>query len=437
MLISVFGIGYVGTVSAACLARDGHSVVAVDVNPAKVETLAAGRSPIVESGLDEIVAANVRNGRLAATCDVEQAISTTDLTLICVGTPVDANGTQDMTYVNRVSGQIGTALRNKPVFHSVVMRSTMLPGTMQNQVVPCLEQHAKKRAGVDFGIAYFPEFLRQGSAISDYDHPGAMIYGVEDTATRDRLEAIYAPLAVKSQIMSIRSAEAVKYANNAWHAAKISFANEIGCICKALDVDSHDVMEALCSDTKLNVSAAYLVPGFAFGGSCLPKDVRALRKGARSVDVETPMLDAVLKANENQLEHAYRMIESTGKRRIGMIGLSFKPETDDLRESANLHLAERLIGRGYQVKIFDPNIRLSRLTGANRDYFTARLPHISDLLLEAPGDLVAQSEVLVAANRQVAKPLLAMAASAGKIVIDLVRVDRQRQSAGSYHGICW
>jgi GDP-mannose 6-dehydrogenase len=437
MRISVFGIGYVGTVSAACLARDGHSVVAVDVNTSKAATLAEGHSPIVEPGLDVLVGANVRAGRLAATTDAARAIADTDLTLVCVGTPVDANGTQNLAYVERVSEEIGAALKAKSSFHCVVMRSTVLPGTMQGLIVPTLEKRSHKRAGTGFGIAYFPEFLRQGSAIRDHDEPGAMILGIEDDVTRDRLLEIYRHLPVEPRLMSIRSAEAVKYTNNAWHALKISFANEIGRICKAFDIDSHDVMEALCADTRLNVSPAYLSPGFAFGGSCLPKDLRALRKGARGVDIETPVLDAALKANDNQLDHAYRMIEATEKRRIGLIGLSFKPGTDDLRESAYLHLAERLIGRGYQVRIYDPIVRPSRLTGANRDYVNARLPHISELLLERGEDLVAHSDVLVIGNRQVAGPLLTLPRAAGRIIVDLVRVERSRRTAGSYHGICW
>jgi GDP-mannose 6-dehydrogenase len=317
------------------------------------------------------------------------------------------------------------------------MRSTVLPGTTENLVTPKIEAASGKRAGQGFGVAFYPEFLREGSAVDDNDHPGAIIFGVSDDETRDALVDLHKNILVLPQCMSIKSAEAVKYVNNAWHAVKISFANEIGLISKAFDVDSHDIMEALCSDQRLNISPAYLKPGFAFGGSCLPKDLRALRYGARVADVETPMLDASLRANENQIDAAYRMVEATQKRRIGLIGLSFKPETDDLRYSPLVELAERLIGRGFQVRIYDPIIRLSRLTGANRDYITGRLPHIAALLQESGADLISQSDVIVVGNRREALPFLTNGALDGKTVIDLVRVERTQRSGEKYHGICW
>jgi GDP-mannose 6-dehydrogenase len=435
--ISVFGAGYVGAVSAACLARDGHEVWAVDVDPKKVEQLAAGLSPIVEPGLDALIEAGVGEGRLSATMDAHEAIAATDLSYLCVGTPSRPNGSLNTAYVGRVAEHVGSALRGKNGFHSVVMRSTVLPGTTEELVAPKLEAGSGKKAGQGFGYAYYPEFLREGSAIADYDHPGTIIFGVADDQTRDDLLDLHKQFAVAPRLMSIRAAEAVKYVNNAWHAVKISFANEIGLISKALGVDGHDVMDALCADARLNMSPAYLKPGFAFGGSCLPKDLAALRYGARLADVETPVLDAAVKANRNQLDAAWRLVEATGKRCIGLIGLSFKPETDDLRYSPMVELAERLIGRGFEVKIYDPIIRLSRLTGANREYIKGRLPHISGLLLERGEELLAQSEVIVVGNRAEAAPLLGDGSRAGKIVIDLVRMDRKLRSGGDYHGVCW
>jgi GDP-mannose 6-dehydrogenase len=435
--ISIFGAGYVGAVSAGCLARDGHEVWAVDVNPNKVEQLNAGRSPIVEPGLDALIAAAGRAGRLKATTDAREAVASTDMSFLCVGTPAQPNGALDVTYVSRAAEHIGRALRDKDGFHSVVMRSTVLPGTTNAVVLPKIEEMSGKKAGRDFGAAYYPEFLREGSAIEDYDQPGAIIFGVADDAARDALLELHRQFPVKPRLMSVRSAEAVKYVNNAWHALKISFANEIGLISKALGVDSHDVMDALCSDRRLNISSAYLRPGFAFGGSCLPKDLQALRYGARLADVETPVLDAALKANENQLDAAYRMVEAARRRRVGLIGLSFKPETDDLRSSPLVDLAERLIGRGFQVRIYDPVIRLSRLTGANREYVSARLPHVAALLEESGARLVSESDVIVVGDRKAARPLLRNAIDDGKTVIDLVRLERGWRSGGRYHGICW
>lgn len=437
MDISVFGAGYVGLVVAACLSRDGHHVVAVDIHPDKVKALASGRSPIVEPGLDALIRDGVSSQRLRATADPYEAVAQTSLSFICVGTPSLPNGGLDTSYVGRTAEQIGAALAKKNDFHAVVGRSTMLPGTMDELVIPTLERTSQKRAGTEFGVAYYPEFLRESSAIEDYDKPGAIVLGVRDDTTRDQLLELNARIPVKPRIMTIRSAEAVKYVNNAWHALKISFSNEIGLIAKALEIDSFDLMEALCADTKLNISTAYLKPGFAFGGSCLPKDLRALRRLARERDVGTPILDATLLANENQIDSAYQMITATGKRRIGLIGLSFKPGTDDLRESPLVELSERLIGRGYNLRIFDPNIRLSQLMGANRAYVFERLPHIAELLADRGSEVVNDSDVIVIGNKKEALPLMDQIRQEGKIAIDVVRIDRQLTTRDGYQGLCW
>jgi GDP-mannose 6-dehydrogenase len=436
--ISVFGIGYVGTVSAACLARDGHEVMAVDVNSDKVDILNQGLSPIIEPRLGESIRAGVRAGRLKATTDAAVAIASTDISFICVGTPSQENGSLETAFVSRVAQKIGENISKSDNFHYVVMRSTMLPGTMEKLIIPILERSSGKQAGRGFGLAYFPEFLREGTAVADYDDPGTIVFGVDDDPkTLRRLMDLHSKFSVTPRVMSIRAAEAVKYANNAWHATKISFANELGLLCKAMGVDSHEVMNTLVSDTKLNISPAYLKPGFAFGGSCLPKDVSALRYAGRSVDIDTPLLDAVLQANENQIRSAFRLVEATGKRRIGLVGLSFKPETDDLRYSPLVEIAERLIGRGYELAIYDSNIRLSRLTGVNRDYLTRRLPHISCLLRETMSDLVAFAEVLVIGNRQEFQKYSFPLIDLEKIVVDLVRIRPEKQSGINYRGICW
>ncbi|MET0258971.1 MAG: nucleotide sugar dehydrogenase [Methylobacterium sp.] len=437
MKIAIFGIGYVGAVAAACLARDGHEVIAVDINQQKVDTLLAKQSPIVEPGLDELINAAVDSGALRGTTSADEAIAACDMSFVCVGTPARPNGSLDTAYVERVCEDIGRALTKRSGFHSVVIRSTILPNTMDNIVVPRLEAASGLKAGEDFGIAYYPEFLREGSAIADYDNPGAIVFGKRDDRTLDRLLELHAQFAVKPHVLSLKAAEAIKYTNNAWHAMKISFANEIGLICKSLGVDSHDVMNVLTADTKLNISPAYLKPGYAFGGSCLPKDVKALRHRAGREDVDTPILDAILEANENQIRTAFRLATAPGLRRIGLIGLSFKPETDDLRYSPFVELAERLIGRGYRVRIYDPIVQPARLTGSNKAYLAEQLPHINEILLDDVSALVDDSDVVVIGNRKEAAPILDKLTSRNIHVVDLVRVSGDERSHDNYQGLCW
>jgi GDP-mannose 6-dehydrogenase len=436
MQLSVFGIGYVGAVSAACLANDGHNVIAVDPNPQKVEPLNSGISPIVEPGLEDLIQNGVRTKRLIATSDVREAVQSSDLSFVCVGTPSRSNGSLDTGYVTAAAEEIGAAIREKNSFHSVVMRSTILPGTMESIILPALERASGKQAGEGFGVAYFPEFLRESTAIADYYDPGAIIFGRHDQTTVDRLMELHKIFKVEPRVVSIRTAEAVKYTNNAWHALKISFANEIGNICKAAGIDGHAVMDVLCADNRLNISRAYLKPGFAFGGSCLPKDLRALRFAARKLDVATPVLDATMEANEEQLRRAYSMVAATGKRRIGLIGLSFKPETDDLRESPLVELAERLFGRGYDIRIYDPNIQVSKLTGANLHFVRSHLPHLASLLTADIDEVIDHAEVFVLGNRAEAKRLMNLV-NDDRPLIDLVRIDQTRCSGESYQGICW
>ncbi|PYB73926.1 nucleotide sugar dehydrogenase [Rhizobium wuzhouense] len=436
MKISIFGAGYVGAVSAACLVKEGHHVTAVDPDPNKIGPLMAGKSPIIEPGLEEIIRDGVASGRLTATHDAAAAIAATDLSLICVGTPSLPDGSLNTEYLKRVAEDIGAAIKLKNTFHSVVVRSTCLPGTTESIVVPALEAASGMKAAEDFGIAYLPEFLRESTAIKDYYDPGVIVFGASDKFTLDRLEAIHAPINRPKFVVDIKTAEGIKYTNNAWHALKISFSNEIGNILSKAGIDSHVALDILCADDRLNISKAYLTPGFAFGGSCLPKDLRALISMSRRQGTPAPLLEATLSANEVQINRAYSLIANQGSRKVGIVGLSFKPDTDDLRESPLVELAERLYGRGYQIKIFDPNIRMNRLTGANASFVSARLPHLAELLNEDIDSVLSDSDVIVVGNRAEMNGSLKRVKPETHI-IDLVRVDKTLRSEGNYHGICW
>jgi GDP-mannose 6-dehydrogenase len=436
MNISIFGAGYVGAVSAACLVKDGHHVMAVDPDPNKIRPLLEGKSPIIEPGLEQLIRAGVDSGRLTATSDPKAAIAQTDISLICVGTPSRVDGSLNTEYLKRVAEEIGAAIKEKATYHSVVVRSTCLPGTTDDIVIPALETASGMTAGVDFGVAYLPEFLRESTAILDYYDPGVIVFGSKDTYTLDRLKEIHAHLNRPKFVVDIRTAEGIKYTNNAWHAVKISFANEIGNILSTAGIDSHIALDILCADDRLNISKTYMTPGFAFGGSCLPKDLRALISMSRRQGTSAPLLEATLSANEVQINRAYSMIADHGSRRIGFVGLSFKPDTDDLRESPLVELAERLYGRGFQIKIFDPNIRLNRLTGANASFVHARLPHLADLLNEDIEPVLSGSDVIVVGNRAEMNGSMKDIAP-GTRIVDLVRVDKLKRTEENYHGICW
>jgi GDP-mannose 6-dehydrogenase len=436
MKISIFGIGYVGAVSAACLARDGHTVLAVDVNEAKVAELNNGYSPIVEPGLSELIERNVKTKRLQALSSSFDAVMASEISIVCVGTPSLPSGALNTGYAERVAEEIGAALAKKDEFHSVVFRSTLLPGSMDELIVPILERASGKTAGKDFGVGYYPEFLRESTAIKDYDEPGAVVMGRLDQITADRLISLQPNSPTPPTVVAMREAEAVKYVNNAWHALKISFANEIGGVCGALSIDSHLVMGILCSDRRLNISPAYLRPGFAFGGSCLPKDLRAIRAKARQVETPTPVLDAILTCNDQQIDRTFQIIESKGHRKVGLIGLSFKSDTDDLRESPLVILAEKLIGRGFDIRVYDANIRLSKLTGANLAYIRDRLPHIAQLLCETLEEATAHGDTLVLAHKAEGE-LVMQTAGPDKQLVDLVRVQPSLRSGGNYTGLSW
>jgi GDP-mannose 6-dehydrogenase len=442
MKIAVFGLGYVGVVSAACLARDGHAVVGVDPNALKVDFVRQGKSPIVEPGLDELIAAAVTAGRLVAGSDVVAAVAQCEVLMVCVGTPGQPNGSLDLSYVRRVVQQIGEQLAGATAYKVVVIRSTLLPGSMQSVVIPALEESSQRQAGKDFGVCINPEFLREGSAISDYDHPPKTVIGASEERAAARVRELYAGLSAPLILTNLRTAEMVKYIDNSWHALKVSFANEVGRLCKAMSIDARLAMRLFCMDTKLNISSAYLRPGFAFGGSCLPKDVRALTYQGRLLDVDTPVLSSILSSNQLHIAHALAMIRATGRRRVGLLGLSFKEGTDDLRESPIVTLAEQLIGKGYELTVYDQNVRLASLVGANREYILNHIPHIGRLMVDRPELLLEQADVVVVASvdREFA-PLLERL-TAGKCVIDLVGAWSTPEGPGpagmeAYDGIAW
>jgi GDP-mannose 6-dehydrogenase len=437
MKISVLGLGYVGAVSAACLARDGHEVIGVDPERTKVELINAGKTPIIEADVGPMVAAQVAAGKLRATTELADAVRETDLSLVCVGTPSLPNGGIDLKYVRRVCEEIGRTLAAHPGAPVIVMRSTMLPGTMRELVIPTLERFSGKRAGEEFGVCINPEFLREGTAVHDYYHPPKTVIGEVNRASGDLLASLYAAMPGPMIRSDIETAEMVKYADNAWHALKVGFANEIGNLCKGVGVDAHRVMDIFCQDRKLNLSPYYLKPGFAFGGSCLPKDVRALLYKAKQLDLSLPILSSVLPSNQLQIERGLQAVIQTGARRIGILGFSFKAGTDDLRESPMVELAERLIGKGYELRIYDRNVSLAAVHGANRDYILNRIPHISRLMVHTIEEVLAHSQTIVIGNAAPEFAEVPRRVGERQTVIDFVRVSDSRSVAGVYEGICW
>lgn len=438
MKISILGLGYVGCVSAACLAKDGNEVIGVDVNPVKVELLASGKSPIVEPGLSELIEQMVRNGRLQVSTDVTFSVHNTNVSLICVGTPSNDNGSLKLDYVKNVCHEIGEALATKDDYHVVVVRSTVLPGTVDELLIPILEQSSGKKVGVGFGVCMNPEFLREGSAIKDYYKPSYVVVGEFDVRSGDVISRIYKDINAPAFRVPIRTAEMVKYVSNAYHALKIVFANEVGSLSKAQGIDGQHVMEIFCADTQLNISTTYLRPGYAFGGSCLPKDVRALLYRAKELDVDCEVLGSVLPSNHKQIEQSVKMVERTGKKKVGFLGLSFKPETDDLRESPAVILAETLLGKGYSIKIYDDKVELSRLLGANKAFLEGELPHIASLMCSSMDELISQSDVVVITNGSKAFRQAPELMNKQQVLIDLVGVAKEgRGLPGVYEGIGW
>lgn len=431
MRISVFGLGYVGTVSAGCFASDGHEVIGVDPVSTKVDLINRGLSPIIETDIGEIIAATAREGRLRATRDSAEAILNTDLSFVCVGTPSQSNGNLDLRYIRRICEQVGQALTAKAARHTVVIRSTILPGTMRKVVISTLEEFSGKRAGIDFGVCYNPEFLREGTAVKDFRRPPKTVLGELEQSSGDLLAVLYERLDAPLIRTDLGSAEMIKYVDNSWHALKIGFANEIGNLCDALGVDAEAVMKIFCQDKKLNISAAYLKPGFAFGGSCLPKDLRALSYQAKMQDLQLPILNSVLPSNEIQIGRGLRLVVEAGNARVGVLGFSFKAGTDDLRESPVIELIERLIGKGYDLRIYDRNVNIAALVGANRDFILNRIPHISRLMAASIDAVLDHSQTIVIGNYDPEFGPIQGKLRNDQCLIDLVRITKQATSLAS------
>jgi len=435
--VSIFGLGYVGTVSAGCLAKEGHKIIGVDPIKTKVQLINSGKSPIIERDIDEIITEAVNTGQLRATDDTVQAIRDTELSFVCVGTPSQINGNLDMTHVRNVCEQIGHALKCKSTRHTVVIRSTILPGTMRRMVIPVLEENSGKKASTDFGVCNNPEFLREGSAVADFTFPSKTVIGELDRASGDTVAALYAKLDAPLMRTDIETAEMIKYIDNSWHALKIGFANEIGNLCKSFSIDAHKAMDIFCQDKKLNISPAYLKPGFAFGGSCLPKDLRALAYSAKLHDLELPILNSILPSNELQVSRGLQLIMEKGHKRVGILGFSFKEGTDDLRESPMIEIIERLTGKGYDLRIYDKNVQVARLVGANRDFILNRIPHISKLMVDNVDAILQHAETIVIGNKSAEFESVPQKLRTGQCLVDFVRISNYRSNNGEYSGICW
>ena len=436
--ISVFGLGYVGTVTAACLADRGFTIHGVDSNPTKVGLINKGQLPLREARLDELLERTVANGKLHATTSAEDAVNQSDISLICVGTPSKPNGDLELQYVRRVIKEIGTALTTKEDHHTVILRSTVLPGTTSGVVKTILEECSSKCVGRELGLCFNPEFLREGSAVADFYDPPFTIVGMENPADADRVRPLYDWLDAELIVTDVRVAEALKYINNCFHAMKVVFANEVGRLCHALKIDSHLLMETFCKDTRQNISPLYFKPGYAFGGSCLPKDLRAVLYKAKTLDVPMELFHAILDSNRTQTEIGIRMVEQLGNKKVGLLGLSFKAGTDDLRESPLVSFAETLLGRGYQLKIFDEDVCIARLLGTNRQYIEQRPPHIGALLEGSLENVVEQSETIVIGNQNPTFRQVLNGIAADKAIVDLVHIVPENfHSHGQYHGIGW
>lgn len=438
MKISVFGLGYVGAVSIACLARDGHDVIGVDIDPVKLDLIRNGRSPIIEEGIQELMRDVVARGKVRVSDDPLQAVLETEVSFVCVGTPSSANGSQDLRAMHRLAEQVGDALKRKSAHHVLVVRSTVQPGTVEGSVRPIIEQHSGKRAGQDFSLCFQPEFLREGTSIRDYDNPPFTVIGTDSELAAGVLRQLFGKLPCEFIVTQIATAECLKYACNAFHALKVTFANEIGRLAQALSVDSHEVMRLLCQDTRLNISPAYLRPGFAFGGSCLPKDLKALLYMGKSRDVVTPLLASLLPSNRVHVDHAIDRVLADGRRAVGMLGLSFKTGTDDLRESPLVTLAERFIGKGLKLRIYDPEVNLSRLMGANRRYIEESIPHIGSLMCPSLAEMVRPSDIVIVGlgDRHLLGELAGLTQD-HQLVLDLVNMPERQKLRGRYQGICW
>lgn len=438
MIISVFGLGYVGCVTGACFAKSGHRVIGVDSNMVKVDMINAGESPIVEEGIQELIASVVNKGLFSATADWREAVAETDVALICVGTPSRPNGRISLNYIERVSENIGDAIGAREGYCVVGVRSTVFPGTVEDVVIPILQKRSGKIAGRDFGVCMVPEFLREGSSVKDFYNPPKTVIGEYDERSGDMIAELFSHIDAPLIRTEIKIAEMIKYTDNAFHALKVAFANEIGSICKELEFDSHKVMDIFCTDYKLNLSPYYLKPGFAFGGSCLPKDLRAMTYESKMRDVETPLLNAVLESNRKQILKVIRKLLEYKGCTLGFLGLSFKGGTDDLRESPIVEVIEAMIGKGFAVRIYDKNVSLGMLMGSNKEFIEKEIPHISSLMCSTVDELVQNVDVIIVANHSNEFREAVNNGREGQVVVDLVRiVDGDNNLKSQYYGICW
>jgi len=435
MRINIFGLGYVGCISAACLANEGHDVTGIDIDPLKVKMINNAKSPIIEPGLEEALKKARNSKKLKASTN---SISPADISIVCVGTPSNDNGSLRLDYINRVAEQIGDYLKKEKLYQVVNIRSTVLPGTIEEKIIPIIESRSKKMAGIDFGVCMNPEFMREGTSISDYYNPPFTVIGEIDKKSGKTVAELYKSINAPIFRTTIKVAEMVKYTCNTFHALKITFANEIGNVCKYLDIDSHEVMNIFCQDTKLNISSYYMKPGFAFGGSCLPKDLRAFLYKAKEIDTECPVMGSILRSNSNQIERAYKLISRTGKQNIGIFGISFKAGTDDLRESPMVELAEKLIGKGYNVSIYDKEVSLAKIYGANKTYIEKMIPHISSIMKPSVQDVYDESEVIVICKNSQEIRKVCMQSNNKKMIVDLVRIfSNKKEIKMPYEGISW
>ena len=435
MRINIFGLGYVGCVSAACLARRKHNICGIDIDQVKVDIINSGKSPIVEDGLDELISETVASSNLKAM--ISGQIPEADISIICVGTPSNENGSLDLKYLIKVAEQIGEFLAQTKSYHLIVNRSTVLPGTIEDILIPTLESFSGKKAGEDFGVCMNPEFMREGSSIYDYNNPPLTLIGELDKKSGDTLEKIYTDIDAPLYRSNIKVAEMLKYSSNTFHALKVTFANEIGNICKKVGIDSHDVMEIFTKDTKLNVSSYYLKPGFSFGGSCLPKDLRAITYKAKELDLDLPLLNSLMVSNKQQVENAFNIIAKSGKKNIGVLGLSFKAGTDDLRESPIVELIEKLIGKGYNLKIFDEEVSMAKIFGSNKKYIETVIPHISSLISNSINNVIDESDLVIIGKKEISY-MNALTENDSVYVFDLVKLFSQnKQPKENYEGICW
>lgn len=432
MNLSIFGLGYVGTVIAGCFAKAGHRVLGVDTEQTKVDLINSGRSPIIEAEIEDILRDAAANGSLRASTDARAAVLETELSLLCVGTPSQPSGELELTYVRRVCEDIGAALREKAARHVVVVRSTVLPGTIESVVIPALESASGKKFDRDFGVVMNPEFMRESTAVRDFYAPPKTVIGSANAADGALVAKLYDGLPGPMIHTAIRVAEMVKYCDNMFHALKITFGNEVGLLSKALGVDAHEVMRIFCQDTKLNLSPAYLKPGFAYGGSCLPKDLRAMTWAARSRDVEIPMLANITTSNDAQIKNAVRLIAADGRKRIGVLGFAFKGGTDDLRESPVVTVIETLLGKGCELRLFDPHVNTARLVGANRRYIEQHIPHLARLMVESAAAAVSDTDIVLLGNINDAYLPALKTLTVGQRVIDLTSAGRAPETAAHY-----